>query len=132
MGFDSLIWSYTASSGRISVRRQCSVVGMKASEVSEIVEREIDGNWSLSNAHGVNLQKCLIAPPVKRVYEDSFKEGEALEMWLVLEEIPEDKTGYKIVFDEESGMFGLAISGKHDNDVFIGFYGTFLETLEGM
>jgi hypothetical protein len=105
---------------------------MKAFEVSEIIEREVAGNWSLSNAHGVDLKRCLIVPPVKRVYEDSFKEGETLELWLVLEEIPESNSGYKIVFDEASGMFGLAISGTHNNDVFIGFYGTFLETLEGM
>lgn len=105
---------------------------MKASEVSAIIEQEIDGNWSRSNAHGVDLKRCLIVPPVKRIYEDSFKEGETLALWLVLEEIPESSTGYKIVFDEASGMFGLAISGAHNNDVLIGFYGTFLETLEGM
>ncbi|MFL6230742.1 MAG: hypothetical protein ACJ741_18365 [Pyrinomonadaceae bacterium] len=105
---------------------------MKASEVSEIVEHEIDGNWLLSNAHGVDLKRCLIAPPVKRLYEDSFRQGETMELWLVLEEVPETSSGYKIVFDEGSGMFGLAISGAHSNDVFIGFYGTFIETLEGM
>ena len=108
------------------------MVGMKASEVSEIVEREIDGNWSVTNAHGVDLKRCLVVPPMKRVYEDSFKEGETIELWLVLEEIPESKSGYKVIFDEESGMFGLATSGRRANDVFIGFYGTFLETLEGM
>lgn len=104
---------------------------MEASEVSAIIEREINGNWSLSNAHGVHLKRCLI-PPAKQLYEDSFKEGETIELWLVLEEIPEDKSGYKIVFDERSRMFGLAIEGAHKHDVFIGFYGTFLETLEGM
>jgi hypothetical protein len=104
---------------------------MEASEVSEIIEHEINGNWSLSNAHGVDLRRCLV-PPIKRLYDDSFKEGETIELWLVLEEIPEDKSGYQIVFDEKSCMFGLAIGGAHEYDVFIGFYGTFLETLEGM
>jgi hypothetical protein len=104
---------------------------MEASEVSEIIEREVNGNWSLSNAHGVDLKRCLV-PPVKKTYEDSFKEGVTIELWLVLEEIPEDKSGYKIVYDENSAMFGLAINGAHAHDVFIGFYGTFLETLEGM
>ena len=104
---------------------------MKASEVSEIIEREINGNWSLSNAHGVDLKRCLV-PPIKLTYDDSFKEDETIELWLVLEEIPEDKSGYKIVYDERSGMFGLATRGAHAQDVFIGFYGTFLETLEGM
>ncbi|MGI9105072.1 MAG: hypothetical protein ACR2G4_02360 [Pyrinomonadaceae bacterium] len=104
---------------------------MTESEVSEIIEREINGNWSLSNAHGVDLKRCLIAP-AKQIYEDSFRDGETLELWLVLEEAPEDKSGYKIVFDEKSGLFRLAIIGFHQRDVFIGFYGTFLETLEGM
>jgi len=107
---------------------------MNASEVMEIIKCEIDDNWTLSNAHGVDLRKCLLPQPMKKTYEDSFKEGETIELWLVLEEIPEDESGYKIVFDEESQMFGLAVPGSHenDNDIFIGFYGTFLETLEAM
>jgi hypothetical protein len=85
-----------------------------------------------SNAHGVDLQRCLIVPPVKRVYDDSFNKGETLELWFVLEEIPGSNSGYKIIFDEATSMFGLAISGESANDVFIGFHGTFLETLQGM
>jgi hypothetical protein len=104
---------------------------METSEVSEIIEREINGNWSVSNAHGVSLKRCLV-PPTKQVYEDGLKEGETIELWLVLEEIPEEKSGYKIVFDEKSRMFGLAIGGAHKRDVFLGFYGTFREALEGM
>ena len=105
---------------------------MNAFEVSEIVERELGGDWSPSNAHGVDLKRCLVAPPVKRLYEDGIKEGKSMELWLVLEEIPEHNSGYKIVFDEDTRMFGLAISGAHGNDVFIGLHGTFRETLEGM
>ena len=104
---------------------------MNASEISKIIEREIDGDWSRSNAHGVDLKRCLVAP-VKHTYRDSFKEGETIELWLVLEEVPEDKSGYKIVFDEQTRMFGLATSGFDQPDMFIGFYGTFLATLEGM
>jgi len=104
---------------------------MEASEVSAIIEHEIAGKWSLSNAHGVDLRRCLV-PPTRQLYEDSFKEGGRIELWLVLEEIPEDKSGYKIVFDEGSRMFGLAIEGAHKHNLFIGFYGTFLETLAGM
>src|SRR4051812_10817472 len=104
---------------------------MESSEVSEIIEREINNDWSLSNWHGVDLKRCLVLP-TKRIYENSFKENETIELWAVLEEIPEDKSGYKIIFDEESREFGLAIAGQHEHDVFIGFYGTFLETLEGM
>jgi len=104
---------------------------MEASEVSEIIEREVNSNWSLSNAHGVDLKRCLVLPN-KKTYEDSFRQGETIELWLVLEEIPEDRSGYKIVYDEKSAMFGLAVNSAHADDVFIGFYGTFLETLKGM
>lgn len=104
---------------------------MNASEISEIIEREIDGKWSLSNAHGVDLKRCLVAP-VKQTYQDSFAEGATLELWLVLEEVPEDKSGYKIVFDEQERMFGLAMSVVDQPDMFLGYYGTFLNTLEGM
>ena len=104
---------------------------MKASEVSEIIEHEIAGNWSLSNAHGVDLKRCLVVP-TKQIYEDSFNQGETIELWLVLEEVPEDQSGYKIVFGEESRMFGLATKGFRNEDVFLGYHGTFLETLHGM
>lgn len=104
---------------------------MKASEISEIIEREIGGDWARSNSHGVDLRHCLV-PPVKQSYQDSFREGETLELWLVLEEVPEDRSGYKIVFDEQARMFGLAHGEAGQSDMFLGFYGTFLNTLEGM
>lgn len=103
---------------------------MTALEVSAIIAREIAEDWYVSNWHGVALPNCLVEP-VKRFYENSFQAGEWLELWLVLEENPSTKAGYKIVFDEAKGWFGLAIGGQ-TQDVFIGYYGTFRETLEGM
>lgn len=105
---------------------------MKPLEISKIIEQEIGGNWSIPNPHHIDLRKCLVVPPVKQVYDDSFNEGKTINLWLILEETPGDKSGYKIVFDEKTRMFGLATSGFHDHDGFIGFYGTFLETLMSM
>lgn len=99
---------------------------MTSSEVSRIIEEEIGGDWSRSNLHGVDLKRCLVLP-IKQIYEDSFVKGESLSLWLVLEENPDTKDGYKIIFGEESAQFGLAIQ-----TIFIGYYGTFLETLAGM
>ena len=104
---------------------------MDAAEISRLVEREIDGNWSRSNAHGVDLRRCLVTP-TKGIYEDCSGSG-TIELWAVLEEVPEDQSGYKIVFDERTGSFGLAtrnFPGRPDG--LIGFYGSFLETLEAM
>lgn len=104
---------------------------MEASEITGMIEHEIGGDWSLSNAHGVDLRRCLVEP-TRRVYENSFRQGEMIELWLVLEEVPDDQSGYKIVFDEGSRMFGLATSNVGGPDVFLGNYGSFLETLEAM
>ncbi len=49
----------------------------------------------------------------------------------MLEEI-EDKSGYKIYFDEETKMFGLAINSDKNELIDIGGYGTFLKTLYSM
>jgi hypothetical protein len=104
---------------------------MTPSEISELISAEVLDDWSLSNAHGIDLKKCLVTP-TKRVYEDSFRAGQTIELWLVLEEKPEDGSGYKIVFDEETRSFGLATSSLKGRDVFLGFYGNFVETLEAM
>jgi hypothetical protein len=105
---------------------------MDASEVSRIVTDEIGSNWSISNAHSVDLKRCLVVP-TKHDYRDSFNEGGVISLWLVLEEVPEDNSGYKIVFDETTRRFGLATGDAQQRQhVFLGFYGTFLETLEAM
>ena len=46
----------------------------------------------------------------------------------MLEERPETRDGYKIVYDDETRQVGLATG----NRVFIGFYGTFIQTLDAM
>jgi len=105
---------------------------MTPQEVRDRVEEEIGENWAVSNAHGVELHRCLVTPR-KGKYQDSFREGETIELWLVLEEDPVTRKGYKIVYDEGRGEFGLAIRDDRDNkDVFLGYYGDFLTTLEAM
>jgi hypothetical protein len=98
----------------------------KVSKISKIIEQEIGGNWLQTNPHDVDFEKCLAVPPVKQVFEDIFNEGK-IELWVVLEEDHEKKDGYKIIFDEETVQFGLATS-----DIFIGLYGSFLDTLKSM
>ena len=106
---------------------------MTPQQVAELIEGEIAGDWNRENPHGVELRRCLVVPPIRRTYDDSFKEGQVLELWLVLEEVPDTKSGYKIVFDENREEFGLAIGdSRTGRDTFIGYYGGFLETLDGM
>ena len=106
-------------------------IAMQAEDVRAQIDREIAGDWDRHNPHGVDLLRCLVGPTKQR-YEDSLHDGQHLDLWLVLEEDPASRGGYKIVYDEEKGMYGLAIRSDKDEDVFIGYYGTFLETLDGM
>lgn len=104
---------------------------MDAPEISKLIQQEIDGASFISNAHGVDLRRCLVTPQ-KVVYEDGSGSG-TIELWVVLEEVPEDQSGYKIVFDERTGSFGLAIKSSPGRPgVLVGLYGSFLETLEAM
>ncbi len=105
---------------------------MDAEAVRGLIEREVAGDWSLTNLHGCDLRRCLV-PPELREYDDSCPGRPAVEphpvirLWLVLEETPGDRDGYKIVYGEEAGMFGLAVPGS-PRDVFLGYYGSFLDT----
>ena len=104
---------------------------MTPDEVAGVILDEIATGRTVSDAHGVDLRRCLVTPPRKRVYLDSFDEDAPTELWLVLEENPDDHSGYEIVYDDIRNTFGLAITTK-DAPVFIGYYGTFLNTLEAM
>lgn len=109
---------------------------MTGEVVRELVEREIADEWSLTNLHGCDLRRCLVTPEL-REYDDSgggcppVEPPPVIRLWLVLEETPEDRDGYKIVYGEEAGMFGLALPGPL-RDVFIGYYGSFRETFRSM
>ena len=109
---------------------------MTAEAIRELVESEIAGDWSLTTAHGCDLRRCLVSPEV-REYDDCgggqpiVEPPLVVQMWLVLEEMPESRDGYKIVYGPEAGMFGLAVAAS-PRDVFIGYYGSFLETYRAM
>jgi hypothetical protein len=103
---------------------------MSPEEIELIIKAEISENWDFSNAHGVDLRKCLIRP-IKQKYLDSMNKNRTIELWTVLEETP-DSNGYKIYYDETEDNFGLGIRSDKDELISLGIYGTFLETLESM
>jgi hypothetical protein len=104
---------------------------MSAQEVSKIIADEIGDDWKHSNWHGCDLRTCLVVPE-RRLYSDFRDESRTHEMWLVLEEHPDTHTGYRIVFDEKTRQFGLAIEGKDGRDVWLGYYGSFIQAFDGM
>jgi hypothetical protein len=107
---------------------------MTSEEVRQLVEQQINGRWDLRNDHNCDLRKCLVVPKKKK-YLDPDNEYQEIEFWLVLEEDPETRNGYKIIYDEKEGMFGLAAgpeTEKYRHPVFIGYYGDFPETYMSM
>lgn len=106
---------------------------MTAAQVRAIIDAELGNDLSRSNSHGVDLRRCLVEPR-KVKCRNTFPKlngGKPLELWIVLEETPETSDGYLIVFDEETHQFGLA-DWADSTPVFLGFHGTFLNSLEGM
>jgi hypothetical protein len=111
---------------------------VNAADVSKIIEDEIaaiDEDWLTrfeNNPHGLDLSRCLITPE-RVLCKNSFpgfRDGKPFEAWLVLEELPTND-GYRIIFDEKLRKFGLAC-GTRREPVFIGWYGSFLNTVQGM
>ncbi len=103
---------------------------MTSQEVKDIIGKELEGQPDLTNAHGINLNVCLIEP-IKESYLSSVDESIILELWTVLEESA-DRSGYKITFDESEGTFGLGIMTDKNELMDIGTYGTYMDTLKGM
>ncbi len=112
---------------------------MTAADVSELIAREITsvGTDVLGrpehNPHGLDFTRCLIKPErviCKNTFP-KFRGGKPFEAWLVLEEDPDNGDGYRIIFDEEVGKFGLA-GGTRREPAFIGWHGSFLDTVRGM
>jgi len=103
---------------------------MTAEEIRDIINSEIIAEPDKKHVFGLDLTKCLIEP-TKQKYKNAYDSNDVYELWTVLEE-NEEKSGYKIYFDEETKMFGLAIKSDRDELIDIGGYGTFLKTLYSM
>ena len=103
---------------------------MNSEDVAQLVRKEISEDYDRPNPHGVDLRKGLVTPKKLRFFIDMDSEQQE-EHWLVLEEIPGG--GYQIVYDEDSGLFGLATFDVNTKrSYFLGLYGNFLETLAAM
>jgi hypothetical protein len=109
---------------------------MTSDEVANIVRSQIGDNWDVRNSHGVDIVRCLVRPVEVDIVFRRVRSGEVsdelLRVWLVLEERVVERDGYKIVFDEGSRSFGLAVAMEDSLPMFLGIYGSFIDALEGM
>ena len=99
-------------------------------ELTRIIEDDIKRAGSAFTWQGRSLSECLREPSKQR-FLNSHNNDEPEELWFVFEEGPQPSEGYKVVYDEELEMFGLAVNGITE-PVLIGLYGGFVETLNSM
>lgn len=93
-----------------------------------MIEKEIGGDFSITNWHGCDLKKCLIRPKKRKVF---FAAG-IKEVWVVLEEDPLELDKQKIFFDDKTKKFGLVIHSRNAFGLAVNSYDTFLEAFEAM
>ncbi len=103
---------------------------MTPQELTDIIDAELESASDPPGWRGRPLRECLLKPE-KHCFLNSHNGNEPENLWLVFEEGPKSGEGYKIVYDEELNLFGLAVDGTHDS-VLMGLYGSFLETLNSM
>lgn len=111
---------------------------MTAADVSRILKDQIGGRSYLPNSHRIDLDRCLITPILFKIIHRRVKDGKMKDsverVWLVLDERPGKTDGYKIIFNEDIGEFGLASDGFPIDPfpILCGYYGDFPTTLAGM
>ncbi len=106
---------------------------MTPDEVRSIVRAAIGGDSPSSNSLGEYLGARLVTPRLVRC-RNTFPQldaGRPIDLWIVFEEAPGKKDAYLIVFDEQTRKFGLAV-WDGDVPVFVGYHGSFTDTLNGM
>jgi hypothetical protein len=101
---------------------------MTSEEVEKIIKSEVGDKLDTTNMHGINLTQCLVKP-VRQKYINAFDNSQNFDLWTVL---IESEDGYRIFYDEDENTFGLANKSQNNELMYLGNYGTFLETLAGM
>lgn len=102
---------------------------LPAEKIKLLIAEELRSEQDINNVFGLDLNKCLIEP-IKQTYRDASDDS-MCDLWTVLEETA-DNDGYKIYYDEGSRMYGLGFKSAENELINIGYYGTFLKTLQSM
>lgn len=108
---------------------------MDVDEVRALVSREIGKRGAERNHHGIRVSERLVDPiRVQMAYlrvEDGAVQQDEAWVWLLLEERA-DGSGYKIVYDEKHGLFGLATQGHEGVPVIVTCCSRFMDAFVGM
>ena len=104
---------------------------MAEEEIRQIIEQELrkSSNWAAWNEPEILPR---LVSPRKMPFLVDLDWNQSLDLWLVYEDA-DDGSGFKIVYDESTRKFGLAISlGGFSRELVLCFYGSFQDTLRGL
>lgn len=73
-----------------------------------------------------------LIPPRKVILFKDFDFQATGEYWLVTDHTGTKDSGYRVVYSEPEGMFGLEMTTKEGQSVMMGLYGDFATTIESM
>ena len=100
---------------------------MTPKEVLQMIEREIGGDWSISNWHACDLKKCLVRPKKRKIIFG----GETREAWIVLEEDPINLNKFKVFYNERTNKYGL-VEHSEPFGYAVNSHDTFLDAFKSM
>lgn len=101
------------------------------------IRQDLQSMGSLNNLHGIDLENVHqhLVDPTQREYYNDFQ-NKVEKHWVVFDEEPlSHQDGYQIVYSEEHDEFGLAVktsNTKPNMGTLVGWYGSFVSTLNGM
>jgi hypothetical protein len=89
-------------------------------DILKFDEFGVDNSWSINKN---NIHKYLIEPRYEEYLSWDMKNK--IMLWTVFEG---DDVSYKIVYSEENECFGMTMITDNNEKIFLGIYGSFVET----
>ena len=102
---------------------------MSEKEIHQLIEQELRGAPNGGLWEKPEFLSRLVRPR-KMPFLVDMDWNHALDLWLVYENT-DDGFEFKVVYDETTSKFGLAVSlGGYNRDLVLCFYPSFLDTLK--
>lgn len=102
----------------------------KGPEIDAFVRQQIGDRWGETNLHHVDLRRSIV-PARLQTCVAGWDPELRFDVWIVLEEHPGSRDGYKIAYDPEKQSFGLMTSNG-PTPCFLGYYGEFFDAFASM
>ena len=105
---------------------------MERTAVRERIERLVEqGLGELTPHLRAWAESHLITPKRVRLF-DSIESPETFPCWLVTDHKGVNDSSYRVVYDENRNQFGFEVKLADGRELFMGWIGSFAETVENL